>query len=243
MVAAEPLDLAVERHPGLNPVVLVHGFASDARSTWEATGWYRALSEAGRGVIAVDLRGHGASPKPDNPDSYSPSVLASDIVCVLDVEGVQQVDIIGYSMGSQVARQLAADHPSRVSSLVLGGIGTSEQFARWGARAVREALIDGISVDDPVLDGLLAAAAVLPLESRLALTACAEGMAQHPVTAIPDVSTLVVTGELDHIAEGADRLAMELGAAWITIPGRHHGSTVSARAFKQAAVEFIQSPK
>ena len=54
----------------LPPVLLVHGFASNATVTWEGTGWVQALAEAGRAVITVDLRGHGESDKPVDGQSY-----------------------------------------------------------------------------------------------------------------------------------------------------------------------------
>jgi len=76
--------LHVDRHPGADPVLLVHGFASTGALTWEATGWVQALAEAGRGAIVPDLRGHGGSDAPHDPDAYSPDLLAQDLVAVMD---------------------------------------------------------------------------------------------------------------------------------------------------------------
>jgi pimeloyl-ACP methyl ester carboxylesterase len=231
--------IAYERYPGEQPVLLLHGFASDAMRTWGATGWLSALAEAKRGVISVDLRGHGGSSFLADPDSYSPAQLASDVAAVLDQERVTSLDIVGYSMGSQIARQFASDFPARTQGLVLGGIGSSEPFGRWGAPLVRAAFLDGAVVDDPVLGGLAAAAASLSVANRLALAACAEGMAGHAVRAKARSRTMLVTGALDPVAAGAASLALDIGATWVSLPGRHHGSTLSARAFKQAALKFL----
>lgn len=229
-----------ERLAGEAPVLLVHGFASDARSSWGASGWFRTLSDASRGAVTVDLRGHGSSSKPACADAYSPAILASDLCRVLDEAQIERADVLGYSMGGQVARQLAADHPDRVGRLVLGGIGQVEQFGRWGPYNVRAALLEGRAVEDPELAGLVAAVQGLPEESRLALAACAEGMARHPVDGAVGVPALVAAGDRDGVAADAVSLARELGAEFLTIPGRHHGSTLSARAFKAGVMDFLR---
>src|SRR5207245_231868 len=54
----------------LPPVVLHHGYAVDANVNWVAPGIVAALPAAGRDVVAVDARGHGASDKPHSPDRY-----------------------------------------------------------------------------------------------------------------------------------------------------------------------------
>ncbi len=227
------------RTEGDRPVLLVHGFASTADATWDATGWLRALEEIGRGAVAVDLRGHGSSSKPTDAQSYSAEILARDLIAVLDAEELSIVDVVGYSMGSQVSRQFAASHPDRVSRLVLGGIGPTEPFRTVGADLLRAALLDPGQPTDPFIEGLLAGTQDLPESDRVALAACVEGMAASPVTGMPPAVTLVVAGELDPIARGADLLAKSLGAQYVAVPGRRHGNTLSARAFKQAVAEFL----
>jgi pimeloyl-ACP methyl ester carboxylesterase len=228
------------RTEGERPVLLVHGFASNADATWDSSGWLRALEDAGRGAILVDLRGHGSSSKPTNPQAYSASILAGDLIAVIDAEGLAVVDVVGYSMGSQVARQLAVTYPDRLSRLVLGGIGTAEPFEKAGVARLRAALQGEQLLSDPFVEGILAGAQELPEADRLALAACIEGMAATAVTGVVSTTTLVVAGELDPIAYGADQLAQSLGALYLSIPGRRHGNTLSARAFKQVALEFLE---
>jgi pimeloyl-ACP methyl ester carboxylesterase len=231
--------IAYTRSEGNHPVLLVHGFSSNAEATWGASGWFRALGEAGRGIVAVDLLGHGNSSKPTDPSRYRAELMARDLVEVLDSEGLPAVDVVGYSMGSQVARQLAGDHPDRVARLVLGGIGVSEPFAHAGAEAVRSVLIDGRSTGDPFLEELFSGAKDFNESQRIALAACAEGLATSPPMAIPQAPTLVVAGDLDPIAAGASTLANQLHASFFGIPGRRHGNSLSARAFKQVVMEFL----
>ncbi|MFP3464349.1 alpha/beta fold hydrolase [Leifsonia sp. SIMBA_070] len=231
----------VDRHPGPDPVLLVHGFASTGALTWEATGWVAALAEAGRGAIVPDLRGHGGSDAPHDPAAYSPELFAQDLLAVLDEQGVESVDALGYSMGSWVSLALVGIAPSRVRRLVVGGVGTVEQFARWGVSAVQAALRDEDAGLDPAspLAPLLASLRQAPGIDREALAACAAGMAAHPLPLASTVPTLLVVGEVDPVTEGADEAARLLGAELVVLPKRNHVTTLSARAFKQAALPFL----
>ncbi|GLU49176.1 alpha/beta fold hydrolase [Nocardiopsis ansamitocini] len=69
-------------------------------------------------TVTLDYRGTGESDKPDAP--YSTEGFAEDVVAVLDDLGVERADVYGTSMGGRVAQKLAARHPDRVRSLVLG---------------------------------------------------------------------------------------------------------------------------
>ncbi|MDR6973165.1 alpha/beta fold hydrolase [Leifsonia shinshuensis] len=231
----------VDRHPGPAPVLLVHGFATTGSLTWEATGWVAALAEAGRGAIVPDLRGHGGSDAPHDPDAYSPELLAQDLLAVLDEQEVEQVDAIAYSMGSWVSLALVELAPHRIRRLVVGGVGTVEQFARWGVSAVQGAPRDGVGTLDSAspLAPLLASLREAPGVDREALAACAAGMATHPLPLASTVPTMLVVGEVDPVTEGADEAARLLGAELVVLPKRNHVTTLSARGFKQAAVPFL----
>jgi non-heme chloroperoxidase len=233
--------LHVDRHPGPDPVLLVHGFATTGALTWEATGWVRALAEAGRGAIVPDLRGHGGSDAPHDPDAYSPDLLAQDLLAVLDEQEVEQVDVMGYSMGSWVSLALAGLAPSRVRRLVVGGVGTIEQFGHWGVAAVQAALRDDASALDATspLAPLLASLRQAPGVDREALAACAAGMAAHPLPLSSPVPTMLVVGDADPVTDGAEDAARLLGAELVVLPRRNHVTTLSARAFKQAALPFL----
>src|SRR5690348_7696309 len=73
------LRLAYEVDGEGAPIVLVHGFASSRVTNWKSTSWYRALTEAGRQVIAMDVRGHGESDKPHDPAAYDEGELERDV--------------------------------------------------------------------------------------------------------------------------------------------------------------------
>src|ERR1700683_724789 len=105
------------------PVVLVHGFASNKEVNWVFPGWVTTLTGAGRRAVALDNRGHGASAKLYDPAAYHSSIMAEDVRALLDHLSLPSADVMGYSMGARIAAYLALAHPRRVRSAVLGGLG------------------------------------------------------------------------------------------------------------------------
>lgn len=99
------------------PIVLLHGWMSDA-SMWGRLDTNPATEEFL--LIAVDLRGHGKSGKPHEPEKYGPE-MAEDVVRLLDHLELKKAHLVGYSMGAIVAGKIAATHPDRVLSVVYGG--------------------------------------------------------------------------------------------------------------------------
>jgi len=94
------------------PLLLLHALGENA-TDWDEVAPVLARS---RRVYALDLRGHGRS---DWPGDYSLELMRADVLRFLDTMGLDQVDLIGHSMGGAVAYLLAEDHPQRVSRLVL----------------------------------------------------------------------------------------------------------------------------
>src|SRR5213080_1565154 len=98
------------------PVVLIAGFGL-SHEVWDDQ--VRALGDRHR-VLCVDLRGTGRSDKPlRDYDTYSVERLATDVEIVLDHLDVHDAAVVGWSFGGQIAFQLAASVPERLSRLVL----------------------------------------------------------------------------------------------------------------------------
>ena len=220
------------------PVLLVHGFASTADVTWEGTGWVRSLQAAHRTIVTVDLRGHGQSDKPVDADSYAPDRLGDDLLAVLDSAGADRVDVIGYSMGNRVVSALATIAPERVRRVVIGGAGPLELFASWDLDDARRVLLRDEPSRNPVIDQVLRPAIAAGAD-REALLACIEGVSGAPLMIPGSIPVLFVVGENDPVPAGARELALEWGSDIVTIPGRDHVSTLTARAFKDAAIDFL----
>lgn len=103
------------------PVVLIHGLDSSAHLNWELPGVMDALA-VDHQVIALDLPGYGDSDKPNDPSAYGQAWI-EDVILLLDHLKIEKAHIVGYSMGGMVALKLIAEHPDRVLSGTLGGMG------------------------------------------------------------------------------------------------------------------------
>lgn len=100
-------------NPNGEPVVLIHGY-TDSDLDWAPL--VPSLSRDFR-LIVVDLRGHGASSKPDC--CYTRLDFAYDIKLLLDALHVQRADIVGHSLGSIVAQTFAEFWPERTRRVIL----------------------------------------------------------------------------------------------------------------------------
>jgi lipase len=101
-------------------VVAVHGITA-SHVAWRAVA--RALvADTGVCVLAPDLRGRGRSA--GLPGPYGAAAHVADLLALLDRQAAPPIVLVGHSMGAYVAARLAADHPERVSSLVVidGGL-------------------------------------------------------------------------------------------------------------------------
>jgi pimeloyl-ACP methyl ester carboxylesterase len=103
------------------PVVLIHGLDSSARINWQMPGTIDAIARDHQ-VIALDLPGFGQSDKPVEARAYSLQWV-EDVILLLDHLKIRKAHIVGYSMGGLVALKLIAEHPDRVLSGTLGGMG------------------------------------------------------------------------------------------------------------------------
>jgi pimeloyl-ACP methyl ester carboxylesterase len=103
------------------PVVLIHGLYSSARINWQLPGTFSALAADHR-VVALDLPGFGRSDKPATADAYGMQWV-EDVALLLDHLNLAKAHVVGYSMGGIVALKFIAEHPERVLSGTLGGMG------------------------------------------------------------------------------------------------------------------------
>ncbi|MFN0027399.1 MAG: alpha/beta fold hydrolase [Acidimicrobiales bacterium] len=124
-----------EDHTDPTPLVLIHGLASNAR-LWD--GVAATLAANGHRAVAVDLRGHGRSDKPDH--GYEMASVADDVAALLETlgftaPGVRAV-VSGQSWGANVVIELAVRHPDAAAAVVCvdgGTITLSERFDTFDA--------------------------------------------------------------------------------------------------------------
>jgi pimeloyl-ACP methyl ester carboxylesterase len=226
------------------PIVLVHGFASTAQVNWVHPGWVATLTRAGRRVIALDNRGHGASEKLYDPAAYHSARMADDVRALLDHLDLARADVMGYSMGARITAFFALAHPARLRRAVLGGLGIR--------------LVDGVGLPESIADALEApsladvrdpmgrtfrAFAEQTRSDLKALAACIRGsrqtLSREQVAAIR-APVLVAVGTKDEVAGPAPELAALLPAGRaLDIPGRDHMLAVGDKGFKQAVLAFL----
>jgi haloacetate dehalogenase len=101
------------------PLLLLHGFPQTHHM------WSKVAPQLSKTftVIAIDLRGYGASSKPpstpeDNHKPYAKSSMALDCVAVMSALGFEKFDVLSHDRGSRVAHKLCVDHPERVGRVM-----------------------------------------------------------------------------------------------------------------------------
>lgn len=239
------LDRAAETAPR-EPVLLIHGFASNHFTNWVSPGWMKFLAEAGYRSIAFDHRGHGASSKSYDGADYTPEKMASDAVALLDHLGIEKAHVMGYSMGARVSAFMALAEPGRVATLIFGGLGIG--------------MVDGVGDWDPIADALLAedpaktthprgrafrAFADQTRSDRRALAACIatsrELLSEDELARITQ-PTLIAVGTKDDIGGSAGELAALMpNAVAFDIEGRDHMLAVGDKTFKVRVLAFLRA--
>lgn len=109
-------------NPHGRTLLMLHGYTDTSRSFENLTKEILGRNSNLR-LIAPDLRGHGESsmPSPDRSDAFKMESFANDIVSFLKLKNISKVDLIGHSMGSVIAQEIALQHPDKLASLTLIG--------------------------------------------------------------------------------------------------------------------------
>jgi pimeloyl-ACP methyl ester carboxylesterase len=247
VTASDGTDIAYDCLGEGDPIVLIHGFGANRLITWSNTNWYQTLTRAGRKFIAIDCRGHGESEKPHDREDYDEGRMAMDVIAVLAALEIPEVDVMGYSMGAQLAIRLMHDAPGRVRRVVLGGLGDNYfRFSKERADIIARGLLakDPEKISDPVAkefrlfcekagDDLVAMAACIRRPQQI-FSAEELHLLPQPV--------LVVDGAEDNLIGSPEPLARAFrDVRLVIIPKRNHHSTVGDRAYKDAVVAFLES--
>jgi len=198
------------------PLLLLHGFSDSSRS-------FSLLAPelAGRRLVIPDLPGHGGSAPGSD---WTPSALAKDMSAFVSAAGLKRSVLVGHSLGSMVALEMAALHPGLFSGLVLlagtlrPGLDDNHPVVTGVA-----ALDDPVAPDGPfltywyhcgpdvpalLLTELAVEAAALPAGRWRALLA---GIRDFDRSANPpriDTPMLILSGDDDHLFDRAHHDAL-----------------------------------
>lgn len=211
----------VEQGSGL-PLLLVHGAYSCGAEFLETefgsflAGRYR--------VIAPDSLAHGGSDFPVDPIFYGARRRAAHLVAVLDALAIARAHVVGYSMGGWMASAFASFHPTRVTSLSIGGWdvvdGMYTPAAAWGMPKITGEILNAmVRRDHPEKatwvrpehePGLVAA-----VDGMNDLAGLAEGVARCPAP------VALWSGVEDLYYDAVVRFATANGFPMIALPGDH----------------------
>ena len=220
------------------PVVLIHGFFSNAQTNWIRYGHAAAIAGAGFRVIMPDLRAHGSSAKPHDAAAYPPDVLMRDGFALVERLGLTDFDLGGYSLGARTVMRMlangAAPRRAILSGMGLTGItrtaGRGEHFRRiltnlgsFGQGSpewLAEAFLKTTRGDPVALLHILDTFVDTPEEDVRAVA----------------VPTLVLQGAEDHDNGSARDLADALpNATYREIPGNHMSAVLKPELGREIA--------
>ena len=241
--AADGVRLAWRELGEGRPVVLLHGFFSDAATNWLRYGHAARIAAAGRRVIMPDLRGHGDSDRPHDAPAYPPDILASDGHALIAHLNLGDHDLGGYSLGARtVARMLATGGtPGRVIFSGMGLDGLTDvsrraghfrriltglgSFERGSPEWLAEAFLKTTGGDPIALLGVIDTFVDTPLNRLCAMTRPA----------------LVVAGVDDQDNGSASALADALpDGRYVEVPGGHM-SAVTRPELGEALAAFLSA--
>ena len=241
--ASDGIELAYHEMGEGKPVILLHGLFSDAQMNWIKFGHAGRLAEAGFRVIMPDLRAHGLSGRPHEPEYYPTGVLGRDLRELVGHLGLVDFDLGGFSLGARTTVEGVGEglSPRRA---VLGGAGL-EGLRHWERR--KHFFLEAIELFDRVPRGdphwlsiqFMKSQKIDRVAAALLLQSFSDTfMAWLEAFSMP---TLVVCGSEDHDnGSGAELAAVLSNAVFKEVPGTHM-SSVTRPEFGEAIAGFLSS--
>lgn len=239
-----------EVHGEGEPLILVHGWSLNIESNWKSTGWIEALS-AVRQVIVLDIRGHGNSDKPHEPEAYGYAAMARDIISVMDHLGIAQADLVGYSLGAFSSVHLLGHKQDRFRSVAMIGIGDEDEESLALAPVIAEAMRaeDESTITDPKARLYRVFAQADPRNDLEALAVSALKMWPDssplqlggPGLGNVSIPVLIVNGENDipYVYTDQNLAAAIPGARLVEIPETDHLGVLYDPRFKDTLLDFL----
>ncbi len=242
---SDGVEIAYEVAGEGEPILLIHGFASNMAVNWKGTNWVKTLTDAGRQVIIYDNRGHGRSQKLYDIMSYSGKLMAEDARRLLQHLEISSVDVMGYSMGARITAFLAFGNPSLVRSVIFGGLGENMILGTGDPEPIAEALeaptLDDVTTKRGRMFRIFAGRTGSDLRAlALCMRAPRPKVSVQMIKLLP-MPVLVVAGEKDTVSGSAEALAALIpnGEA-LTLPGKDHMNAVGDRRYKAEVLRFLQ---
>lgn len=223
------------------PVVLIHGYFSNAEVNWLKYGHAEAIAAAGFRVILPDLRAHGASAKPHDAAAYPADVLMRDGMALIAHLGLTDYDLGGYSLGGRTTVRMLANGaaPRRV---VIAGMGLAGLVDTQGRGTYFRRVLTSLGSFERGSPEWLTEAFLKTTkgdpEALLRILDTFVDTSRDELAAI-DQPVCVVTGaDDDDNGSGAELAALLPHGSYREIPGNHM-SAVTKPELGQAIAEFL----
>jgi pimeloyl-ACP methyl ester carboxylesterase len=241
--ASDGIELAFHEMGEGRPVILIHGLFSNAETNWIKFGHAQRIANEGFRVVMPDLRAHGQSGKPHDPDCYPCGILARDVRELVAHLKLEIFDLGGFSLGARTTIE-AVGEGLRPAKAVLGGMGF-EGLKGWLNR--KNFFLDAIDAFDSSSRGDPHWLAIqfmktmnVDLEAmKLLLQSFAP--ANDEWFAAFTMPTLVICGSED-LDNGSGRKLAEVlpNATYEEVPGTHM-SSVAGPGLGEAIARFLLS--
>jgi len=239
--ASDGVQLAYHETGQGRPVVLLHGLFSDAQMNWIRFGHAELIASAGSRVIMPDLRAHGQSGKPHEPEHYPRGILARDVRELVVLLGLIDFDLGGFSLGARTTVE-AVGEGMKPRRAILGGAGL-EGLRNWKRR--KDFFVDAIAMFDQVQRSDPHWLSIQFMKSQKVDLVAAALLLESFEDAFLDwlqaftMPTLVVCGSEDNDNGSAEELANILpDADFVEVPGTHMSSVTKAD-FGEAIARFL----
>src|SRR3954452_7903971 len=239
--ASDGVRLAYHELGQGSPVVVLHGLFSDATMNWIRFGHAARIAAEGFRGIMPDLRAHGLSGKPHEPDHYPKGILARDLRELIAHLDLTDFDLGGFSLGARTTVE-GVGEGLRPRRAVLGGAGL-EGLRNWKRR--KTFFLDVIDQFDRVQRGDPHWLSIQFMKSQGVDRTAAALLLESFEDAFMDwlkaftMPTLVVSGSEDEDNGSAAELAAALPSAiFREVPGTHM-SSVTKPEFGEAIAGFL----
>lgn len=243
------VNIAFDVHGSGPALLLTHGYSATSEM-W--SGQVEALA-ADHTLITWDMRGHGQSDSPADPDQYSAALTVADMAALLDHVEAPSAVVGGLSLGGDMSLAFHLAYPERVRALLIfdTGPGFKNDEARAGWNAYANNFADEFASKG--LDHLASASVEQATANRreasgLVLAARHMLTQQHAdvIESLPsiEVPSLVLVGANDKpFLNATDYMAAKIPAATkVVIPDAGHASNIDQPdAFNAAVESFLTS--
>jgi pimeloyl-ACP methyl ester carboxylesterase len=240
---------------GSGPPLVLHIGYIGGLEDWADAGYVAPLARHYR-VLRLDPRGQGQSDKPHDPDAYAVSFRVSDVLAVLDAEGIERAHFWGYSLGGWIGFALGVYAPDRVASLIIGGAHPftgnprpiDGDYFLDGFRDGMAPFVAACEADDPAYfvstgERERWLAADVDALRAVRLTNLTEPDLERNAVAAIRVPTLIYAGTLDNPEPKAEAARLLPNASFVALDGLDHAQAMNrADLVLPHVLAFLEGP-